>query len=155
MFPQGGVVLFTEGMAGFPQATAAWKLWNLAELVAHEAGRPLLRINLDEIRVPFHHSLPRGMQTKRKATLPAGLKPRKRKVVQNVGLAKQRAGFTHVALICDNVSLQPRLPQILLGNESMFPAATVAALRDGFPPPTSGSGDAAVAGSPRRSCGRY
>ena len=120
-------------MAGFPQATAAWKLWNLAELVAREAGKPLLRINLDETRVPFHHSLPRGMQTKRKATLPAGLKPRKRKVVQNVGLAKQRAGFTHVALICDNVSLQPRLPQILLGNESLFPAATVAALQDGLP----------------------
>ena len=133
-FPQGGVVFFTVGIAGFHQATAAWKLWNLAELVAREAGRPLLRINLDETRVPFHHSLPRGMQTKRKAKLPAGLTPRKRKVVQNVGLGKQRAGFTHVALICDDVSLQPRLPQILLGNESLFPAATVAALRGGLPP---------------------
>ena len=117
----------------FPKATAAWKLWNVAELVAREAGRPLLRINLDETRVPFHHPLPRGMQTKQKAKLPAGLKPRRRKVVQNVGLRKQRAGFTHVALICDNVSLQPRLPQILLGNESLFPASTIPALQAGLP----------------------
>ena len=55
-------------------------------------------------------------------------------MVQNVGLGKQRAGFTHVALICENVSLQPRLHQVLLGNESLFPASTMAALQAGLPP---------------------
>ena len=63
-----------------------------------------------------------------------GFQPRRRKLVQNVVLSKQRAGFTHVALICDDVSLQPRLPQILLGNERLFPAATIAALQGTLAP---------------------
>ena len=96
-------------------------MWNFAELTAREADRPIIRVNLDETRIPFHHELPRGMQTKRKLNSRAPrLRPRRRKVVQNVGLAKLRAGFTHVALICDDVSLQPRLPQIMLGNERIF-----------------------------------
>ena len=94
----------------FLQATAAWKLWNLAELTARKAGKPLLRINLDETRIPFHHTLPRGMQTKHKKTKLCGFQPRRRKLVQNVGLCKQSAGFTQVTLICDDVSLPPRLP---------------------------------------------
>ena len=110
-------------------------MWNFAELTAREAGRPIIRINLDETRIPLHHELPRGMQTKRKQNRGAPrLRPRRRKVVQNVGLAKQRAGFTLVTLICDDVSLQPRLPQFLLGNEAIFPAATVATLRETLPP---------------------
>ena len=55
-------------------------------------------------------------------------------MVQNVGLAKQRAGFTFVALVCDDVSLQPRLPQFLLGNEAIFPASMVASMRETLPP---------------------
>ena len=118
----------------FLQAAAAWKLWNLAELTARKAGKPLLRINLDETRIPFHHTLPRGMRAKHKKTKLCGLLPRRRKLVQSVGLGKQRSGFTHVALICDDVSLQPRLPQILLGNERLFPAATMEAIRGTIPP---------------------
>ena len=118
----------------FLQAAAAWKLWNLAELTARKAGKPLLRINLDETRIPFHHTLPRGMRAKHQKTKLCGLLPRRRKLVQNVGLGKQRAGFTHVAMICDDVSLQPRLPQILIGNESLFPAATIGALQGTLPP---------------------
>ena len=94
----------------------------------------MLRINLDETRIPFHHTLPRGMQTKKNLRPLSGLRSRRRKLVQNVGLGKQRAGFTHIALICDDVSLQPRLPQILLGNERLFPAATIEALRGTLPP---------------------
>ena len=118
----------------FLQAAAAWKLWNLAELTARKAGKPLLRINLDETRIPFHHTLPQGMRAKHKKTKLCGLLPRRRKLVQNVGLGKQRSGFTHVAFICDDVSLQPRLPQILLGNERLFPAATMEAIRGTIPP---------------------
>ena len=131
---QRGCALFYPGWRNFCQAAAAWKLWNHAARTAAEAGRPLLRINLDETRIPFHHTLPAGIQTKRKPTNLAGLLPRRHRVVQHVGLGRQRAGFTLVALMCDDVSLQPRMPQILLGNESLFKATTVAALRPTLPP---------------------
>ena len=48
-------------------------------------------------------------------------------------MGKRRAGFTHVAMICDGTSLQPHLPQILLGNEAVFPAATLDTLRPALP----------------------
>ena len=64
----------------------------------------------------------------------SGLRPRRRKLVQNVGLGKQRAGFTHVVLICDDVSSPPRFLHILLWNERLFPAATIEALLDTLPP---------------------
>ena len=56
------------------------------------------------------------------------------KVLQNVSLGKRRSGFTHVAMICDDTSLQPRLPQILLGNESIFPVAQLESMRPSLPP---------------------
>ena len=109
---------------------------NLAELIARDPGRPLLRINVDTHRIPFHHALPQSLQTKRKLKNLSGLGPSKRKLVQNVGSGKQRVRFTHAALICDDVSLQPRLLQILIGNETLFPAATLGALQDTLPPNT-------------------
>ena len=107
---------------------------NLAELIARDPGRPLLRINVDTHRILFHHALPRSLQTKRKLKNLSGLGPSKRKLVQNVGSGKQRVRFTHAALICDDVSLQPRLLQILIGNETLFPAATLGALQATLPP---------------------
>ena len=98
---------------------------NLAELIARDPGRPLLRINVDTHRIPFHHALPQSLQTKRKLKNLSGLGPSKRKLVQNVGSGMQRVRFTHAALICDDVSLQPRLLQILIGIETLFPAATL------------------------------
>ena len=56
------------------------------------------------------------------------------KVLQNVSLAKRRSGFTHVALICDDTSLQPRLPQFLIGNEAIFPVAKLESMRPTLPP---------------------
>ena len=114
---------------------AAWQLFNFAELTARHRGKPLLRINLDETRIGLHFSGPRGLQARavnRRA--PKAKAGRRRTVVQNVPLGKKRAGFTHVAMICDDTSLQPRLPQILLGNEAIFPVATLDAVRPTLPP---------------------
>ena len=55
-------------------------------------------------------------------------------VLQNVSLAKRRSGFTHVALICDDTSLQPRLPQILICNDAIFPVAKLESMRPKLPP---------------------
>ena len=120
---------------GWRKAMAAWQLFNFAELTARHRGKPLLRINLDETRIGLHFSAPRGLQARAVSRRAQKAKARRRKtVVQNVPLGKKRAGFTHVAMICDDTSLQPRLPQILLGNEAIFPVATLDALRPTLPP---------------------
>ena len=73
-------------------------------------GRPVLRLNLDETSVKFWYEPRLGL---RRLSSP---KPR-------VGFARQasrsqlRRAFTHVAIICDDPTLQPLLPQILLVNE--------------------------------------
>ena len=114
---------------------AAWQLFNFLELTAQDRGKPLLRINLDETRIGLHFSGPRGLQARAVSRAAAKAKAKRRRpVIQNVPLGKRRAGFTHVALICDDASLQPRLPQILLGNEAVFPVATLDALRPTLPP---------------------
>ena len=114
---------------------AAWQLFNFAELTARHRGKPLLRINLDETRIGLHFSAPRGLQARAVSRRAQKAKARRRKtVVQNVPLGKKRAGFTHVAMICDDTSLQPRLPLILLGNEAIFPVATLDAVRPTLPP---------------------
>ena len=133
-FQWGGVLLVTFGLAGFPSGDSGVEVVEprrahsprcRPSLASHQPGR-----NSDSFPP---HAAP-GLADKAEAENLPGLGPRKHKLVQNVGLGKQRAGFTHVAMICDDVSLQPRLPQILIGNESLFPAATIGALQGTLPP---------------------
>ena len=73
-------------------------------------GRPVLRLNLDETSIRFWYEPRLGLRR------PAGQVP-------SVGCARQasrgqlRKAFSHVAIICDDASLQPHLPQVLLVNE--------------------------------------
>ena len=73
-------------------------------------GRPVLRLNLDETSVRFWYEPRLGLRR------PTGRVPL-------VGHARQatrgqlRRAFSHVAIICDDASLQPHLPQVLLVNE--------------------------------------
>ena len=73
-------------------------------------GRPVLRLNLDETSVRCWYE-PR-------------LDPRRPKgQVPRAGIARQasrgqlRRAFSHIGIICDDASLQPHLPQVLLVNE--------------------------------------
>ena len=50
---------------------------------------------------------------------------KRQRVVQDVSTKRRRGAFTHIAMICDDPSIQPRLPQILLGNERIFPKSMV------------------------------
>ena len=49
--------------------------------------------------------------------------------MQDVSRHKLRGCFTHIAMICDDASLQPRLPQIFLGNEHIFPPRVIVTMR--------------------------
>ena len=53
--------------------------------------------------------------------------------MQDVSRHKLRGCFTHIAMICDDASLQPRLPQIFLGNEHIFPQRVIETTRPDLP----------------------
>ena len=73
-------------------------------------GRSILRLNLDETSVKFWYEPRQGLR-------------RDSGQARRTGCARQasrgqlRRAFTHVAIICDDASLQPHLPQVLLVNE--------------------------------------
>lgn len=103
------------------QAFAAWQWWQYCcgEL---PAGKAPLRINLDETSV-------RLFQGGGKGWVFATKKYKEKKPTQNVSKGQQLSCMTHVGLICDRPDLQPLLPQVIIGNESTFPAKGFHALK--------------------------
>ena len=93
-------------------------------------GTGVLRINLDETACRLHY--PAGVGFATGAYDPGGAP--KARIVQNVSRSMMRSAFTHIALICDDSSLQPCLPQILLGNEHLFTKQVLDAARATLPP---------------------
>ena len=53
--------------------------------------------------------------------------------IDSVPLAKRRCYLTHVAFICDRSDIQPKLPQLIIGNESTFLASALPALQAACP----------------------
>ena len=95
---------------------AAWTWWNLAELTVSRDKKPL-RVNLDETACRLHYEQRAGLVF----ATGSRLTHQNKRLVQDVSTKRRRGGFTHIAMICDDASIQPRLPQILLGNERIFP----------------------------------
>ena len=123
----GGLVLrphFELSGAHFSkQAFAAWQWYNyVADRVP--AGKTALRINLDETSVCLFQGTGRGTVFVSK----------KRRLTQHAPRALRRRCMTHVGVVCDDTTLQPHLPQVLIGNWSTFKAGSMAALRARAPP---------------------
>lgn len=78
-------------------------------------------MNLDETACRLHYEQRAGLVL----TPESGALKKRGRLIQNVNTNRRRGGFTHIAMICDDASIQPRLPQILLGNERIFPKAVV------------------------------
>ena len=93
----------------FPEATAVWQWFQFLQGQV-PPGRPVLRLNLDETSVRFWYEPRKGLRRD------AGDKPRKG-FARQASRAQLRKAFTHVAIICDDSTLQPYLPQVLLVNE--------------------------------------
>ena len=90
----------------------------------------MLRINLDETACRLHCDQKRGLAVSRQRALS---RAKKREIVQDVSRGKLRGCFTLIAMICDDASLQPLLPQILLGNEHIFQQRVLDGLRPSLP----------------------
>ena len=90
----------------------------------------MLRISLDETSCRLHCDQKRGLAVCRQRALS---RAKKTEIVQDVSRGKLRGCFTLIAMICDDASLQPLLPQILLGNEHIFQQRVLDELRPSLP----------------------
>ena len=109
------------------KAFAAWRLWNFHTSNV-PGGKRLVKINIDETRIGYFFTGGKGnvKATKRSA-------PLRRVLRQRVPKSALRAGITHVAIVCDDPSLQPKLPQVLIANERVIPARCLGAIVDALP----------------------
>ena len=94
------------------QAAAAWKWFNFFEN-ENPPNKKVLRMNLDETSVCLFQGEGRGTVFCHK-----GKFQRDRTPYQKVTSARMRTCFTHVAFICDDVTLQTEMPQIIIANEN-------------------------------------
>lgn len=83
----------------------------------------LLRLNLDETPICMYLGGRRGNV----------FLSRSEPAVEHVSLGQRRAYMTHVAIICDDVAVQPHIPQVLIANERTLPARMLADLRSRLP----------------------
>ena len=91
---------------------------------------------MDETSVCLFHGSGKGtvMTRKRKTrdqALDGGAVPQE--PVQKVSRSMRRTCMTHVGFVCDRPEIQPKLPQVVIGNEHTFPAATFAGLQGRAP----------------------
>ena len=117
-----GKKLMPNGFKKRPQAFGVWQWWNYCCGQIPE-GKTVLKINMDETSICLFQGDQKGnvfLSKKRKA----GAQPS-----QRVPRSKRRCCLTHVAFMCDRADLQHLLPQVIIGNESTFPARAMARLR--------------------------
>lgn len=88
-----------------------------------------MRINLDETSLCLFQGSGKGTVRIRKRKQNPSNAP-----LQKVSRNIKRSCLTHIALVCDRTDLQPRLPQIIIGNEATFQAKGFQALVAACPP---------------------
>ena len=92
-----------------PKAIAIWQRFRfLVEQVP--PGRPVLRLNLDETSIRFWYEPRLGLRRPSRHVPKAGF-------ARQASRSQLRKAFSHIGIICDDASLQPHLPQVLLVNE--------------------------------------
>ena len=73
-------------------------------------GKPVLLLNLDETSIRFWYEPRLGLRSGTGRPPRAGF-------ARQASRAQLRKALSHIAIICDDTSLQPHLPQVLLANE--------------------------------------
>ena len=89
-------------------------MWQWANFLHAQvpAEVPRLNINMDETSIRLHPDTGIGYLCK-------GARRAKRtpkSLVRNLTQGQKRGAFTHVALLCDDIDVQPLLPQFLFVN---------------------------------------
>ena len=105
-------------------------MWQWFNFLAAQvpSGKTVLKINLDETAICLYQGEGKGN------ILLSKKRPRgEAEVVQRVPHSRRRTYLTHVAFVCDQAELQHLLPQVVIGNERVLPAAAMPALRASLP----------------------
>ena len=116
-----GAILAT-GLSLKATATWQWFNWSLAQIP--EGKTPLL-LNMDETACSLFYGGADGVL----AGEPIALAARRGVLAQSATRGETRSNLSLVALLCDDPSIQAKLPQYIIGNEHMLPAAVVAQLQ--------------------------
>lgn len=106
------------------EACAGWQWWNYLEEQARVAGKKVLRVNCDET----------NLQRRQKPTRGLVVDPATARTPQLVKSDRSKLGsLTHLAFICDDSSIQPILPQLIVGNEATLRKRDMALLQHEVP----------------------
>ena len=92
---------------------SAFFRWVNAAIADAPAGRPPLLINMDETALGYHFGGLRGTILRQRADSSAA-------PLDRASLSDVRGHVSYLASICDDVTVQDLLPQVLLGNEHRF-----------------------------------
>ena len=111
-----------------PKARATWQWWNFLEGVLPR-GKQLLRLNMDETACRLHYKARKGDLADRSVAAAQ----KEGRLVEDVGAGQQKAALSHMAVVCDVPSLQPEMPQVILGNEHILRQALVSSLSPTLP----------------------
>ena len=105
----------------FRAAISMWK-WEQYLYSNIPEGKTALHINLDETSVQLWQARQRGWIALRKYR--SSRKVRK-KCASHATLKAQRSNITHVAIVCDRMDIQKRLPQFLLASNKVMLARDI------------------------------
>ena len=83
------------------------------------AGKRVLKLNMDETSCRLHYDAKQGVIASELVALEA----REGFLAQAVTRGQTRACISHVALLCDDPAVQPKLPQYILANERTLRAS--------------------------------
>ena len=92
------------------QARTSWQWHQYLRARILEKGLTPLRLNVDETSIVLNHDDEKGVINKNAQG----------KVILIPKKSKKRGSLTHVALVCDDNTVQPLLPQFIIGNEHVL-----------------------------------
>lgn len=117
--------VFSRTFSTFPGVLAeAFSSWNWYNYLASKAppAKRLLRVNIDETSVSL-------WQGSGKGTIAFARRgDAEHEAHQSVPRRLKRMNMTHVAFICDAADLQPKMPQIFIGNAAIFKVSDIRVL---------------------------
>ena len=118
-----------RGMIGHHASCQASAYFQWSNYLCSLDPLPPLFINMDETSLAYAYHSARGNVICRK-----NLPPGKRIRGQKAKLRDLRGHVTYMSFVCSDPSVQPYLPQILVGNEHFFTLTGLASARPCMPP---------------------
>lgn len=111
------------------QVRAFWRWSNFIDSL-NSAGKPILRVNLDETSCKMHMVPQRGFVIEPNPKLRRQLL----RCGQGADLGMRRSAFTLVAFACDDAEVQKKLPQVFIVNEHVATASDLVEMSERCPP---------------------